>query len=160
MIGIIADTHDNLYAINKAVDILNKKKVDLVIHAGDLISPFTVKEFSRLKPKFLAVFGNNDGERNGLKKAYEKLCFLEDFKEFNIENKRFCLLHGTNEAIVDALKKSKNYDVIIRGHTHRLNIQEEDTLVINPGEVCGYVTGEKTLVLLDPKTFNYDVIQL
>ncbi len=43
MIGILSDSHDNLDAIKKAVNLLNKKKVDLVIHAGDLISPFTAQ---------------------------------------------------------------------------------------------------------------------
>ncbi|AXV37468.1 MAG: YfcE family phosphodiesterase [Methanobacterium sp. BRmetb2] len=160
MIGIIADTHDNLKAIHQAVDFFNQKNVDLVIHAGDLIAPFTVNEFSRLKTNFLAVFGNNDGERDGLKKAYQNLCFLEDFKEINIENKRFGIIHGTNESIVDALTKSGKYDVIIRGHTHKLNIKEGETLVINPGEACGYVTGEKTLVLLDSETLNHEVVKL
>ncbi|GAB4308510.1 MAG: metallophosphoesterase [Methanobacteriaceae archaeon] len=160
MIGIIADTHDNLEAISKAVNIFNQNKVDLVIHAGDLIAPFTVKEFSRLENEFIAVFGNNDGEREGLKEAYQDLCILEDFKEIEIANKRFGIIHGNNESLVDALSKSGKYDVIIRGHTHKLDIKEGKTLLINPGEACGYVTGEKTVVLLEPQTLNYQVVKL
>lgn len=160
MIGILADTHDHLEVIRKAVDIFNQNKVDLVIHAGDLIAPFTVNEFSRLENKFIAVFGNNDGEREGLKKAYQDICILEDFKEIEIANKKFGIIHGTNESLVDALSKSRKYDVIIRGHTHKLDIKEGKTLVINPGEACGYVTGDKTLVLLEPQTLNYEVVNL
>jgi len=160
MIGILADTHDNLEVIRKSVDIFNQNKVDLVIHAGDLIAPFTVNEFARLENKFIAVFGNNDGEREGLKKAYQDICIIEDFKEIEIANKKFAIIHGTNESLVDALSKSRKYDVIIRGHTHKLDIKEGKTLLINPGEACGYVTGEKTLVLLEPQTLNYEVVNL
>jgi putative phosphoesterase len=37
MIGIISDTHDNLPAIKRAVDLFNEKNVDLVLHAGDFV---------------------------------------------------------------------------------------------------------------------------
>jgi len=33
-IGIISDTHDNLPQIKKAVEIFNREKVELVLHAG------------------------------------------------------------------------------------------------------------------------------
>ncbi|MDI6644728.1 MAG: metallophosphoesterase [Methanobacteriaceae archaeon] len=160
MIGIIADTHDNMEAINNAVNIFNQNNVDMVLHAGDLVAPFTVNEFSRLENKFVAVFGNNDGEREGLRKAYQDLCFIEDFKEIEIADKKFAIIHGTNELLVDALSKSGKYDVIIRGHTHKLDIKEGKTLVINPGEACGYVTGDKTLVLLEPQTLKHQVVKL
>ena len=42
------------------------------------------------------------------------------------------------------------FDVIVRGHTHRSSISHEnDMLVINPGEVCGYVSGTNSLGFLD-----------
>ena len=66
IIGIMADSHDNLESIEKAVKVFNQEPVDLVVHAGDLISPFTAEIFKKLDSQFLAVFGNNDGERHGL----------------------------------------------------------------------------------------------
>jgi predicted phosphodiesterase len=41
MIGIMSDSHDNVDAIRKAVRLFNTKDLDITIHAGDLISPFT-----------------------------------------------------------------------------------------------------------------------
>ncbi len=160
MIGIMADTHDNLDAIRCAVGILNEAEVDLVIHAGDLVAPFTVKEFERLNCEFTAIFGNNDGERDGLRSAYKDLCYLEDFKEFEVQNRKIVVVHGTNEAVVDALVKSRNYDIVVRAHTHRCEILKKESLVINPGEVCGYVSGNKTIVLLDPRDLSYEVVTL
>ncbi len=48
-IGIISDTHDNLALIKKAVTFFNGEKVDLVLHAGDFVSPFTALEFKNLR---------------------------------------------------------------------------------------------------------------
>jgi putative phosphoesterase len=48
IIGIISDSHDNLTQIKIAVDIFNREKVELVLHAGDFVSPFTFLEFKKL----------------------------------------------------------------------------------------------------------------
>ena len=54
MIGIMSDSHDNLDAIKKVVKLFNSKDLDIVIHAGDLISPFTANEFQKLDPELVA----------------------------------------------------------------------------------------------------------
>jgi hypothetical protein len=160
MIGIMSDSHDNLDAIRKAVKIFNNKELDLVIHAGDLISPFTANEFKKLESEFVAIYGNNDGEREGLKSAYKDICNLEDFKEISIEGWKFSIIHGTNPAILDSLARSGKYDVVIRGHTHKLEILNGKTMVINPGEVCGYISSKQTVVLLDTDDLSFEVIYL
>jgi len=157
MIGIMSDSHDNLKAIKKAVKYFNSENVDLVIHAGDLISPFTAQEFLKLNSPLIAIFGNNDGEREGLIQAYQNMCYLEDFKEISIENREIALIHGTNPAIVESLFISGKYDVIICGHTHKLEINSGEGLLINPGETCGYLSGDKTLVLLEPFDLSYQI---
>lgn len=157
MIGIMSDSHDNLKAIKKAVKYFNSGNVDLVVHAGDLISPFTAQEFLKLNSPLIAVFGNNDGEREGLIKAYQNMCYLEDFKAISIENLEIALIHGKNPAIVESLSSCGKYDVVIFGHSHNLEIKEEGTLLINPGETCGYLSGDKTVVLLDQKDLSYEI---
>ena len=159
MIGIMADTHDNINAIRRAVQIFNKEKVDLVIHAGDLIAPFTAGEFKKVNSEFVAVFGNNDGERDGLRKAYNEMCYLEDFRELSVDGINIAVIHGTNEAIIDALARSGKYDVVVRGHTHKLKVTPGDIMVINPGEVCGYVSGDKTVILFEPPS-NVEIVHL
>jgi len=160
MIGIMSDSHDNLDAIKKAVDFFNDSNVELVIHAGDLISPFTAKEFSKLNSGFKAVFGNNDGEKDGLRHFFKDMCFLDSLIEINIGKRKIAVNHGTNETIIDALAKSEKYDLVVRGHTHKLDIIKGKTMVINPGETCGYLSGKKTVVLLSPDDLNYEIITL
>ncbi|MDV3103037.1 metallophosphoesterase [Thermococcus waiotapuensis] len=158
LIGIMSDTHDNLPAIRKAVEFFNSKKVDLVIHAGDFVAPFVAGELKKLEAPLRGVFGNNDGERKGL---FEALGIYDELIELEADGMRIAVTHGTNEVLVKALAHSRLYDVVVVGHTHRYEIREAGrTILINPGEVCGYVTGVKSVALLDTRRREVQIINL
>jgi len=62
---------------------------------------------------------------------------------------------------LSALISSGEYDVVVRGHTHSPEIRKEGrTLIINPGEICGYLTGKKTLCLLDPGSMDASLYEI
>lgn len=151
MIGIVSDSHDNLAAIRQAVAFLNARDVSMVLHAGDFVAPFTVREFKNLKCPFHGVFGNNDGEKKGLSRAFSEMgTEIKEFEEINQGGKKIALYHGTITEFLSALISGGEYDVVVRGHTHNPEVKKEGrTLVINPGELCGYLTGKKTLCLLN-----------
>ncbi len=161
LIGIISDTHDNLDAIDKAVDIFNLKGVSLVIHAGDYIAPFAIARFSKLNAELVGVFGNNDGEKRGLQnKASDLGTKIEDLLEFTQGGRKIAVYHGTIKAVFDALVKSRNYDIVIRGHDHKAYTKiAEGVLVINPGEACGYLGGKRTLCILDIEKLRAEIVE-
>lgn len=47
-IGAMADTHDNLPMIRRAVEAFNAEQVELVIHAGDIVAPFALRPLDEL----------------------------------------------------------------------------------------------------------------
>ena len=158
-IGIISDTHDNMPKIAAAVHLFNDEKVDLVLHAGDFISPITADKFATLESSFIGVFGNNDGERLYLTKRFEKIGpIYPDYHEFEFDGKRGVIMHEPK--FIDALVKSGAYDLIIYGHTHEIDIREGKTLVINPGEACGWISGKATVVILDTGPMHPRVIDI
>ena len=158
-IGIISDTHDNMPKIAAAVRLFNAEKVDLVLHAGDFISPITADKFAALEAPFIGVFGNNDGERLYLTKRFEKIGpIYPDYHEFKFDGKRGVIMHEPK--FIDALVKSEVYDLVIYGHTHKIDIREGKTLVINPGEACGWISTRATVVILDTSVMNPRVIDL
>jgi putative phosphoesterase len=54
-----------------------------------------------------------------------------------------------------------SYDVIVHGHTHEARVQRQGkTLVVNPGETCGYLTGESSIALLDTEMFEAKIVPL
>jgi hypothetical protein len=162
LIGILSDSHDNVDAIKKAVKYFNSHKVDLVIHAGDIISPFTVPEFSKLKAEFIGVYGNNDGEKRLLSLKFSEMnASLQELAEIKHNGKKIVVYHGTIQAVTNALIKSGLYDVVITGHTHKSDVKRvESTLVTNPGELCGYLSGEKTLALLDTEEMDVRIVRI
>ena len=142
---------------------LNKIGVSLVLHAGDYISQFTVNHFKPLNAKLIGVFGNNCAERRVLEDRFKEINMdvRGFFAEVKIFNLKMALLHGHDEKLLDSLINSGAYDVVVQGHTHLVKLQRVGrTLVINPGEVCGYVTGYSTMAVLDVKSLNVDIIKL
>ena len=160
-IGVISDTHDNKEAIFKAIEILNSENVDIVLHAGDHISPFVVGWMKSLRSHVVGVAGNNDAEKEILKEKYEELNwnFSYSMAVLNLEG-RIALLHGTDERIVEALLHSGLYEVVVRGHRHEILIEYvEDTLHLLPGEVCGYLSGKRTLAILRMPEKTVEIIE-
>ncbi|ABR55277.1 phosphodiesterase, MJ0936 family [Methanococcus vannielii SB] len=163
-LGIISDTHDHLKNIKKAIGVFNNEKVDLVIHCGDFVSLFVIKEFKKLNSKIISVYGNNDGEKVLLKewlKEIDQDNELENYLSFEIDSLRFFVLHGTHGPILESVIKSKEYDVVIHGHTHESFFDEVNgILVINPGECCGYLTGKSSIGILNTVSKEYQEIDL
>ena len=151
IVGLVADTHDNIHMIDRAVERLNEGRVGLVLHAGDYVSAFTAKHFEPLDASMIGVYGNNCAERELLGRVYAELGaeIRGFFAEVEAGGLRVALLHGHRKEDVEKAYGG-GYDVIVRGHTHRASIGEEDgVLVVNPGEACGYVSGRCTLAFLD-----------
>lgn len=150
-------------AIRKAVEFFNDKGVKTVLHAGDLVSPFTARAFKELKPKLYFVFGNNDGDKVILTKRFEEIGAIScgNFGDLTIDGLHIALLHGTNEALVKALAKSGEFDVIVRGHTHEPGVKIiEGVTVINPGESSGVLSGKATVAILEVANLNVEITQL
>ena len=159
-IGIISDSHDQMDNIRKAVEIFKEKKVDFVFHLGDCINPVAAKSFLGLKIK--GVFGNNDGDKFRLVKAYEEIDgeLLGDFGELECAGLRFALYHGADQEIKDALVKCGKYDVVFSGHTHIIeNKKVGNTLCINPGTAHGF-GGRATIAIFDTYAKKLEIIDL
>ncbi|MBA7601115.1 hypothetical protein ES703_08182 [subsurface metagenome] len=161
-IGLMSDTHDRLDAVEKAIDFFNREGVKHVLHAGDLVSPFVAPKFANLKAKLYYVWGNNEGDREFIRVKFGELGVkpLGNFAALELDGRRIALLHGTHEDIVGALLKSGSFDVVVRGHNHRAEVREGKTLLVNPGEVCGYLSGRQTVALLDLAELRAEILQL
>lgn len=158
-LGILADSHENMPLIAKAVGLFNNEKVGLVLHAGDFTSAITAKEFKKLKAELIGVFGNNDGDKLLLQSRFRDIGKLyEDYHEFEIESKKIVLMHQPK--FLEILIGSGKYDLIIYGHTHKIDIREGCPLVINPGECGGWVTGRSTVVIVDLGAMGVKVYDL
>ncbi len=118
LVGLIADTHDNLPMIEKAIRKLNEEKVELTLHAGDYIAPFVIPKFKELKTKMIGVFGNNDGDRTLLTKRFAEHGNAEicgTFALLVVGGLKIALLHGDEEGLLRAIIESQSFDVVVHG---------------------------------------------
>jgi hypothetical protein len=155
-IGILSDSHDNLPRIEKAVRFFNKNKVGFVLHAGDFVAPFTILKLKNLKCAWSGVFGNNDGEKNGLSRISEER-IKEGPLRVNLDNKKITLVHDVNT--IDP--NTEQAALIVFGHTHKPEIiNRPDKLMVNPGECGGWLTGKSTVALVDLTSFSAKIFTI
>jgi uncharacterized protein len=131
-IGVISDTHisdRNAHVPGIVLDAF--KRVDLIIHAGDIVSLGVIDELKSVCPKVVVVAGNMDQE--AVKKKYPVKQVLE------ILGQRVGLMHGAGPAfsLLELLKDSFKEDdcgLIIFGHSHKpMNERIGGVLFFNPG---------------------------
>jgi hypothetical protein len=167
-VGVLSDTHDQYENIIKAVEILNKEKVELTIHCGDWVSPFTLAFYKGLKSPIKGVFGNNDGDRFLLsiraKDFGLKIEFEERTLNLTIDGRKIFIYHGDYKDVTDALVSSGKYDAIFHGHTHSsVNKTFGKTLSLNPGTLMPYTSErdkEASFAIYDTKTNTAKLITL
>ncbi len=158
LIGIISDSHDDMQRIKQAVELFNGRGAGLVLHAGDVISPFTFEVLGDLKCPFSGVFGNNDGDRVLLKEKSGGKMHVQPLV-VEIEGRRIAVVH--EPASVEALARSGMYDLVVYGHTHRPDLRTlGSTLVLNPGKAARLHKGKSTVALLDTATMRVEIEEL
>lgn len=159
-LGIIADSHDRLPPLRRAVAMFKRMQVDAILHAGDFVAPFAAKLIAPPEvPESIpvhCVYGNNDGERDGLKKVLPQV--VDGTMRLELGGKTIVMDHYIEWIKPEARKGA---DVIISGHTHEVVVERENgTLLLNPGECCGWLTDRCTVALLDTETLEPEIIEV
>ena len=155
LIGILSDTHDNLPMIRRALSYFEGAGVDCIIHAGDFVAPFALKEILKFGGPVYAVFGNNDGERAGLRKLLSDLD--RGPRRIELCRKNITIVHDETKL---RRKDFATSDVVVAGHTHHGEIRPGRPLFVNPGECGGWVSGESTAATLDTETLEAKIVKL
>jgi putative phosphoesterase len=159
LVGIISDTHEDIRMISRALTVIKERNPALVIHCGDIISPPVVERFEGLPMRF--VFGNNDGERSGLKKKCEELHFspIEDTAIFEFAGKKFFVNQGTRMSVIDEAVSKQEYDYVLHGHTHEKRDEVVGkTKIINPGAL--FAAAEFSIAFLDPRSGDVQFVEI
>ena len=160
ILGVVSDTHNRLSNVEKIIDIFNEKKVDKVIHTGDITQAKTLSRFSRLNCPLIGVYGNNDLEEKGLKDIARQHGFNFHSPPFllKISHKNIAIFHEP-EDLENFLQKEPSIQLIIHGHTHRYRNEKIGKVkVINPGECAGIIKGKNAVGMLNLEDLNFERI--
>lgn len=168
LVGVIADTHDNLPALDKILSELEGRGVKVVIHAGDIVAPFTLRRILAKGFELRGVFGNNDGEVVLLSRVAQERGATLTHQPLHLQlgGREVLVLHGLagmqeTRDLVTRLAGAGVFDVIVYGHTHEVDVRRVGkTLVLNPGEACGYLTGRRTFAVLDLERLAVEILEV
>ncbi len=149
-VGILADTHDRIPVIAELVRQMQERGVQLLLHAGDWCAPFALNPILDAQMALVGVFGRNDGDRDGLAVAAARGIGVEIYDaphSVEVAGTRILLAHDLAEV---SQRSIESHAVVVHGSTHLQEMKTRgDTLIVNPGEACGWVHGAPTAAVLD-----------
>ena len=130
-IGVISDTH--LAHAKELPKALTEKlsRLDLILHAGDLVSMDVLNGLKKLGPEVKAVCGNMD--------TWQLKKLLPQKLIFEAGGIRIGLTHGSGAPfnLISSVKnvfKDERLGCIVFGHSHLVyNQKHQGTLFLNPG---------------------------
>lgn len=160
-IAVLSDSHDNIWKLEQAMPFL--AQADAVIHCGDLIAPFVIKQLAAGIPQapLHIVWGNNDGDKRLLQHfadLSDNITIHGDFAQLELGGLRVAVTHYPE--IGRALAAGGQYDLVCYGHDHTAHEEQVGgTLLLNPGELMG-LNGRSSLALVDSETLLVTWVEL
>lgn len=152
-IGLVADSHDNVPSVTRMLEVFDRMEIEAVIHAGDFVAPFTLKKFLHQKWPLHGVFGNNDGEKDGILKFAPQI--TEGPVILELGGIQVGLVHDRHDW------DDSECDLLVFGHTHQCFYKEIDGRIeINPGELGGWLYGKSTVAVFDTETRDAEIIEV
>ncbi len=153
-VGLLSDTHDRVPAVEALLARLAEAEVQMVLHCGDYCAPFALAPFRAAGIPLLGTFGRNDGDRDALRAAAGALPaggeLVESPHSFELGGRRLLLVHDLGDALARSVDA---HDVVVFGCSHRPETRQRGgSLLVNPGEACGWLLGEPRAAVLDLET--------
>jgi hypothetical protein len=147
-IGVLSDTHSRYATVEKALQMLQERRVNFVIHCGDIDDSETIWLFQGFTAHF--TFGNCDWDKTSLQQAIHGIgeTLHERWGYLELEGVKMAFTHGDDARTLRELEQSGAFDYLFHGHTHvAADRRTGKTRVINPGAL--HRARVKTFVILD-----------
>jgi predicted phosphodiesterase len=133
----------------------------MLLHAGDFCAPFAIDPLLEPQLPIGGVFGRNDGDRQGLLGKAAAGIGIELFESphtFETGGREILLVHDIGEVQPRSVEAHR---FVVHGCTHRSECRSRaGTMIINPGEGCGWVNGTPSGAILDLETNRVEFITL
>ena len=160
-VGLMSDSHDRVPAVDALLREMIARDVTFVLHAGDFCSPFSIKPFLDHNVAMAGIFGRNDGDQEGLRAMAAQGMGQELFESphsMKLGEHKVLIVHDIGDVVERSVLA---HSIVIHGHTHLQEMKARgDTLIVNPGEACGWLHGAPSAAILDLDTKNVEFIKL
>jgi hypothetical protein len=138
-IAVISDTHDNLKNLTAALAGIAAEGCGMLIHCGDLASPFMIHTLAEFSGEVHTVFGNVEGDQFTIKKmadGYRNITLHGEAGFLEIEGDEVAFTH--RPVFARGFASTGRYKFVFYGHTHRNDREKVNgTWMVNPGDLIG-----------------------
>ena len=143
-IAIVSDTHDNIKNFSKVIDYLNKEKIHLILHCGDICNKDLIDEAIKNFNGSASIKVSADKEIKFVKGNSDFELDLPETMELELGSKKIFFNHYPDIAKRQA--ESQKYDLVFYGHTHKPWEEKiKNCRLVNPGELAGQRFGSAGL---------------
>jgi len=168
IIGLISDSHGSNRMLRKALDFLHSKKVEHIVHCGDLCD---IAGLRLLRDSAVTVWLTAGNMDSGIVHRLSSEChgtnivFEPDFIELPLnDGLTLAATHGDNMMLMNDLVSGGKYRFVCHGHTHcPADKLSGNTRVICPGSLayprCGQSPACAILATASAKTTFYNLSQ-
>lgn len=162
LVAVLSDSHDNIWNLRKAIEIMRGENTGAMIHCGDFVAPFMLKELEAAGIPVHGVFGNNDGDQHLLTKFsltdLTQITLHGLIGKLDLGGRKFAFTHYAEIAV--GLARSGDFDMVCFGHSHAFaQSREGEAILLNPGEIMGK-DGSPGFCLVDTDTLDIRHITL
>jgi len=155
-IAVLSDSHDHILNLRRAVFRANQEGAELLLHCGDLISPFMLAHLEQFSGQVHLVYGNNAGDQH----LIASRCASPDSR-IQHHGIHATLAVGTLRIAIEhypqwarALAQSGDFDLVCYGHNHVFHVERlGKCLLLNPGDLLGK-DAVPSFALLDTDDFS------
>ena len=107
------------------------------------------------------VFGKNDGDQQGLRAKATAGFGAELFESphsVEVGGQRILVVHDIGDVQPRSIE---GHSIVVHGLTHQQEMKTRgDTLIVNPGEACGWVYGTPRAAILDLNSKHVEFLTL
>ncbi len=161
-IGVLSDTHDSLSNVIYAVETMRDRGVETVIHCGDLTDFDLISRFEGFR--LIYLLGNMDHASGTIVKLVQNMNpdnFAGTVFTGMLDGVSVAATHSHIEGMVMELVRSRKYQWIFHGHTHRRRDEViRGARIVNPGALGGLNYGLRTFCIVDLNASDVEFIQI
>nr|WP_181448067.1 YfcE family phosphodiesterase [Dissulfurirhabdus thermomarina] len=136
----MSDTHDHVWNVRAAVAQARRLGAEVLLHCGDLVSPFVLEELDAFPGPVHLVLGNNAGDQLLLARHCQarggRVVHHGAFGRIEAPGGPVAWVHDPDWG--RALARAGEHRLVCFGHTHRFLLEEAGGVhLLNPGELLG-----------------------
>ena len=153
---LLSDSHDNRQLLAAAVVDAKARGAELVLHAGDVVSPSTLSVLEPLGLPVHLVHGNNTGDLVTLTRMVARKGSVIRYHgadaDLQLGGRRVFMVHYPHYA--RGMASLGDWDLVCCGHSHRVavervpNVRGTETLLVDAG-TAGGVGAPANYVMID-----------